>query len=312
MKIIIVTAEPNGTYHLKNLEKEIKKTKHDFIHLIPYPEKISKKTYIKTTSNIEDLYKSDRVVIIGDIFTTWTELVAQRAINLGKEIIISQIPYGHSFTNRYLPRANGYTATSKVGALLMAKYHSIDLNDIIITGHPENNKKIKHNFKSNKVLILTTKTTENEKYQYTIVKDLVNKLTDKGYDITIRTHPREEDCLYLNLINNKVMLSKDKSLFDEAKDHKFAVGIPGSAHMTLISLGLPVIAYDPKDKINNLPYEYLKIIKNNIKNLNNYDFDNLAIPSDEEIIETIGYNKDSVKKFVGYWTQKYITKNDVN
>lgn len=312
MNILVATAEPHGSYHLKNLETEIKKSEHIFKHLIPYPEKSQGTPYIETTSNIEELYKADRIIIIGDIFTTWSELVAQRAVNLGKEIIISQIPYGYTYNNRYLPRANGYTATSKIGALFMTKYHSVDLSDIIITGHPENNKKINYNNKSKKVLLLTTKTDRYEKYQYDITKDLIDKLTSKGYEITIRTHPREDEMLYKNLTNNKVKLSKDKSLYHEANEHKFAVGVPGSAHMTLISLGLPVISYDPENKINNLPSEYQKIIKNKIENIDLFNFDNLILPSDEEIVETIGYDKDSVEKLVGYWTQKYISKNDLN
>jgi hypothetical protein len=312
MKLVMVTAEPFAGYHMKNIKKELDKSNNTFTHLIPYNDSVIGDQAVKTTYDISILEKSDRVIIIGDIFTPWTELVAYRAKQLNKEIIISQIPYGYGYNDKFLPKADGYTAVSKAGAELMSKYHSIDISDIIITGHPEITDKIKINNTNNKVLVLTTKTDLYQEQQKLHIKKLIDKLLKLKYSVTLRTHPRENESLYIDLLKENVLLSKEKELIKEAKEHKFAVGIPGSAHLTLLGMGLPVISYNPIRNIKNLPDVYNNIIKNKINNLSEFNFENLATNSDIELSEIIGYNPLAGKNLVNYWSQKYLSRAELN
>jgi hypothetical protein len=77
-------------------------------------------------------------------------------------------------------------------------------------------------------------------------------------------------------------------------------------------MGLPVISYNPIRNIKNLPDVYNNIIKNKINNLSEFNFENLATNSDIELSEIIGYNPLAGKNLVNYWSQKYLSRAELN
>lgn len=238
--IVIVTAEPRGAYHLAPLGEALQASRHDFTHLIPYPEPVQGEAVIEVTSKLSVVGSCDRLVVTGGTWSAWTEAVARHAHTQGKPIVFSELAAVSDAAPASPPiPVNRVTALSADGAASLARHLKVEVAAVEVTGTPALDKLPSWSPKEKQALLLSTSDMSLRDPELSLLAT-ARALKESGWDVRVRTHPREDPTPWSGFT-----IVADETQVESASKAQVVVGYPGSAHVLAAAVGVPVIALAP-------------------------------------------------------------------
>jgi hypothetical protein len=249
VRIVIATAEPRGAYHIAPLYNEMKKCVASFTHLTPYPEAVQGKPWEDTSSEIDRIAKSDKVILAGGGYSAWTELVAHFAKKLGKEVIITELALGCDTDDRRKVTPDSATAISVASSCYLASYYGIDQMKIEITGTPLLDNLPIWRPKKKRVLFLSTSDSIRRDPDQLLKKIALHYRKD-NWDVVVRTHPREDLSQW-----NEFELDKSENFLKAASSAEMVIGYPGTPLPITAALKVPVYGVIPNKEMSQVILE---------------------------------------------------------
>lgn len=238
MRIVIVTAEPRGAYHLAPLVEALKEAPVSFTHLVPYPEPVQGDPVVEVSSHASVIAECDRLVVTGGTFSAWTELAARQATRLGKPVVFSELAYvGNAEPITPCVPVALATALSADGAASVSRYLAV--SGVLITGTPALDDLPAWKPVARRALLLSTSDMALRDPELSLLA-VAHALRDRGWDVRVRTHPREDRMPWkgFEIVNSETQA-------ESAASAQVVVGYPGSAHVLAAAVGVPVIALSP-------------------------------------------------------------------
>jgi hypothetical protein len=243
--VLIATAEPRGAYHLTPLRTAFARSHASFTHLMPYPEPVQGEAVIPVSSDVSTIESCDRVVITGGVFSAWTELVARRAVALGKPVLFSEL----SYVSASEPVCPGVgiahtTALSPDGASSLRRY--LNVENVEITGTPALDGLPAWRPVPRRALLLSTSDMHRRDPSHTLVA-IATALRDAGWQVRLRPHPREDIEPWAGF---DIVVGETQA--ESASSAQVVIGYPGSAHVLAAAVGAPVISLAPTEEFQRV------------------------------------------------------------
>jgi hypothetical protein len=238
MNVVVATAEPRGAYHLTPLADALATSGASFAHLVPYPEPTQGEPVVPVVTDAGVLDRCDRVVVTGGTFSAWTELVARRAVALGKPVVFSELAYvGDAAPITPPVPFLTVTALSDDGASPLERYLSVTA--VTITGTPALDGLPAWAPAPKSVLLLSTSDMVERDPDLVLLRT-GRALQERGWHVCVRLHPREDPAPW-----DGFTTVSGQTQAESASTAQVVLGYPGSAHVLAAAVGVPVIALAP-------------------------------------------------------------------
>lgn len=239
MKIVFLTAEPFGGYHLEPLTDELNKSGAEIVYLIPYPTGVQGNGVpFEVSDNIYELNDADRVVITGGTYTGWTLSAIEYLKKINKPFLYLELAYiGEETKNLSWHQPEKALTVSEYSASILGEVWDRDV--IKVVGSPQLDfvpglKKARlERIPSNKVLIYSSVSSPDNMAQLLKVAE---GLLDEGYNLEVRTHPREDVSKWVDL--GISISDRSQPLSEALVDIDYAVGVLGTFNSVLAASGL--------------------------------------------------------------------------
>lgn len=269
MKVLVVTAEPFGGYHLEPLDNLILEDKSNtYKYLIPYPSPIQGNGLngIETTHDFTKLYEADRLIVTGGTYSAWTQSVAKNAEAIGIPIFYIELAYiGDKKSTKYwYPTPSRVGVMSKLSAELASSFFDVEESTINILGSPQLDssfvvgraRKVKDNIELEKSNVLIVSSVSLPAAARNVLLESANKLKAAGANVSVRTHPREDVQPW---VDAGVPLS-DRGLKAETilASTDYAVASTGSFNPMLYFAKIPTVSI-LKANHSTSPSDYIKL-----------------------------------------------------
>ncbi len=249
MKIVIVTAEPFGGYHLEPLDSLLGESVHDFYYLIPYRSPIQGNglSGVQVVSDIDVIFDADRLVVTGGPYSAWTNAVALIAVGRGLEVIYSELAYvGDSVGSKSLsPIPARLASMSEESRFRVADAFGIEVGRVEIIGSPQldfisslQGERVYKDLAEANVLIVSSVGLPS-----VALADLAaagEVLMELGAYVSVRTHPREDVNFWLD--RGFSLSPRDIQVVDVLKSVDYAVASTGSFNPMLFVAGIPTVS----------------------------------------------------------------------
>lgn len=247
MRIVIVTAEPRGAYHLHALHRAMAASGHAFVHLIPYDETVQGTAWTTTTADLSVLDGADRLVVTGGSYSAWTQAVAWYAAERGVPIRFSELAFVPTDpAGMTLPPLAAVSSIARSGAEALGTYLGWDADAVVITGNPQLDALSARAADPQEVLIVSTDLPAVTDPDGELMR-LARRLRDEGHPVIVGTHPREDTRTW------EGFTLAAPSTVAAAAHARVAVGYLGSAAPMILATGCPFVALDPVGERANLP-----------------------------------------------------------
>lgn len=245
--IVLATAEPTGNYHFASFDENHSK---NLLHLVSSVGGIQGSTYVETTDNMEVLHKASLVVLVGGVITEWTRHIGFMANEIGVPVVYSEMAYVNSSpVDFHLPDFIGYSAVSPYGVFNIKGFFNENDIDVEITGHPFLDNLPVYAPHENRILIMSSVFKKDNGYD---LRNAIKELEANGYNVTVRTHPRE------SIENWKGFQISTLPLIQDLAISQAMVGVPGTAFLAAAALGVPTLALEDSVLDTTLPeFKYL-------------------------------------------------------
>jgi hypothetical protein len=241
-KIVLVTAEPSANYHFASFDE---KHARGLVHLIPSISEPQGKSNVTTTDDMNVIDDAALVVICGGPVSEWTRHIGILANEAGVPVVFSEIAYLDSTPSTLdMPVIEAYSAVSPYGVFNISGYFNEDDMDVTVTGHPFLDNLPEWKPLPKRVLFLSS---VFKKDSGTELRKAARKLEEAGYDVVIRTHPREIESW------NDFKVSKEPSLIADLARSEIVVGIPGTAFIAAAAMEIPTLAIEGSSSDSTLP-----------------------------------------------------------
>lgn len=298
MKIVIVTGEPLGSYHLKPLYEEMRRSGHEFWHLIPYPEKTQGEPYDNTTADLEVFNGASRLIIVGGGYTPWSEAIGEYAKSKGVEIYLSELAYGSEAGGGDKLKPYKVSAMSRSGAEVLSRYLGVDIRSITVTGNPIAGKLEKYKPIKGRAIVMST-VDFIERDESRLIQEVVRYMKEEGFEIIIRPHPREN---LKNWVGEKI---DDKPFPIEACRAEYIIGYPGTVFTALSVLMAKVISLVPNKEMSDaLPINLHSALGVKVKDINEFQesFSKVKPIESKDIEYLVGPFYNASYNIVKFWS----------
>lgn len=297
MKILIVTGEPLGAYHISPLYNLFDNSDHYFAHLIPYPEKVQGTPCKNLVSDFSMIKDFDRLIVIGGGLSLWSEMVFNYAIDLGIEVLFSELAFGSKGRIDGKLKAVGYSSMNITGAEVIADAFNIDKRNILVTGSPHLSPLPKFIPVRDRVLLLST-ANSIEFDRKGLLKSYGRHLQGNGYDVIVRPHPREDESYWSGF-----RVERSLRVIDAISASEYLVGYPGTAFIFGSSLGVKMIGLTPGGS-SNLERLYDPIFSKFISSEVDFNFNlnKLESPNSSFLERFNPFREDSGEMLVKFWS----------
>jgi hypothetical protein len=269
MKILIVTAEPFGGYHLEPLDKlMMADNSNSYQYLIPYPSPIQGNGLqgVEVTHDFTKLYEADRLIVTGGTYSAWTQSVAKNAEANEIPIIYTELAYiGDKKSKKYwYPTPSKVGVMSQASAELVSSFFEVSESKIEIFGSPQLDssflvglaRNAKDSIQLEKSNILIVSSVSLPAAARNVLIEAAKEISKVGANVTVRIHPREDAEPWLQA---GITLS-DRSLKVETilESTDYAVASTGSFNPMLYFAEIPTVSILTANH-NTSPSDYLKL-----------------------------------------------------
>jgi hypothetical protein len=249
MRIVIVTAEPFGGYHLEPLDKLLAASSDEFYYLIPYESGIQGNglSGVKVVSDMNIVFSADRLVVVGGPYSAWTNAVARVASDAGKEILYSELAYiGDGIAGAIAkPLPSRLSAMSDGSRFRISSLFGVSPERVEVVGSPQldligelRSERTNRNLTEASLLIVSSVGLPLEALDYlTVAGEALSKL---GASVLVRCHPREDARFWLDK-GFKISL-REENVVDVLRGTNYAIASTGSFNPMLFTAGIPTVS----------------------------------------------------------------------
>jgi hypothetical protein len=259
VKLVIATAEPYGSYHLRGFRQLFDNSPHEFVHLIPYDEQTQGEPVIPTTGETDCIFDADRIIITGGCFSPWTLSLSFLANQLNIPVYFSELAFVPLDVLDFAPPAISKASVfgSKSGGTI-SRVMNVAWENITLTGSvhtddvPQGNSfpspasvDEAQNEGMKTIVIATTDNYQNVDPENELLTT-ATALQSQGYRVVVSLHSRIVDSS--DWEGFEIVHGVTKNLI--AASHA-VVGYIGTTAQTTASLHIPFVALDPLNKRSN-------------------------------------------------------------
>lgn len=258
MRVVIVTAEPYGFYHIRGtLLREFQNATFETYHLIP---KISGKSsapkkYLSVTDDKNIITGSDLVILAGGGINEWLSEIGKIANAESVPVIYLEVAFSRTerMNTFYVPKFEGAFVSDNEAKLSFEFLYKVPSNNIYAVGLPMLDDIPKWSPPKKKLVMVGTHVSSELPDGGRILKEWAEVLQKEKWKIHVALHPREDPKLWkkFKIVNNRTV--------DVAAKSDVVITYPGTLLRPLGEMNIPVIVPMMEKWLEHrVPYHYLK------------------------------------------------------
>lgn len=249
MRVVIVTSEPRGAYHLSNLAVPESVKHWSVCHLVPYREALQGSHDLEVSSSLRRIEESDMLVVTGGDLSAWSHSVAMYANSRGVPVFYSQVSLGVPSLECSSVSFAGSSFMSLVN--LEAAPHHVRFADSVITGnlHLDSATSIEKptDYAISKSALLLSTSDSLERDPSLELRSLATALVDDGWRVVVRPHPREDVSIWAGFETDCAT-----PFTAQVAKSSAVVGYPGSMMPLVGALGVPSVVLAPSLSLSSV------------------------------------------------------------
>lgn len=248
MRVVIVTSEPRGAYHLSKLVVPEGLRHWAVCHLVPYREPLQGHHDLEVSSSLRRIDESDLLIVTGGDLSAWSHCVATYANSRGVPVFYSQVSLG-------VPSLE-CSSVSFVGSSFMSLLHLESAPDHVVFDHSvitgnlhldsaASREKKTDSAASKSALLLSTSDSQ-ERDPALELRSLATALTKNGWRVVVRPHPREDVSVWTGF-----EIDCDTPFASQVAESSAVAGYPGSMMPLVGALGVPSVVLAPSMSLSS-------------------------------------------------------------